>query len=204
MIMKKQNTKQSTMPMRYHKTPKTRRTTYRYEFADGTVAEIRPGEDGVTAEFIKMLHNFDDAEVRNNNKHARPTPTEEEKAERRKWEEEHPGEKADKNYNVSIDRFTSSDNGASTADHHEELVDPRARMPYDEDEPADIERLHAIVAHFPRKLKDTYDEVYRKNRNNVQAGKNLGISEGAVRLRVAKINEAIAADETLRKIYTRA
>ena len=49
--------------MRNHKTPLKERGIYTYIFDDETKITIKPGEDGVTEEFIKKLHSLDDSEV---------------------------------------------------------------------------------------------------------------------------------------------
>ena len=78
------------------KTKKTRwdkRGAYTFQFNDGTSVTLRPGEDGVTEADIKVLHSLDDAEVYNNIKNSRPPMTEAEKAAKKQWEAEHPGER---------------------------------------------------------------------------------------------------------------
>lgn len=186
--------------MRYHKTRWKQRTTFTYRPLKGPSVTIRPGEDGVTEVWIKDCHASDDAEVYNNIKNARPKPTVEEKARRKEWEEAHPGEKADKNWNISLDSFTSSDDGDSTADRHAELVDRRVHIPF-EDEPAEIERLHDILAGLSQRQQAIYRLVYLEGCSNVEAAEELKISEGTVRKDRRKIIAAIAEDEILRKIW---
>ena len=48
------------------KTSMKKRESYTYYFNDGTKVVLRPGEEGVTEEHIKMLHAMDDAEVYGN------------------------------------------------------------------------------------------------------------------------------------------
>ena len=54
--------------MKSHKTKQENRGTYTYIFDDGTKITIKPGEEGVTEEFIKKLHSLDDSEVYYNHK----------------------------------------------------------------------------------------------------------------------------------------
>ena len=54
------------MQSRFVKTPLNRRKFYTYYFLDGTTRVFHVGDNGVTAEIIKKLHSYDDAEVYNN------------------------------------------------------------------------------------------------------------------------------------------
>ena len=89
--------------LRVRKTPAAKRTTYTYPIYDGSTITLIPGKDGITEEFIVLLHHLDDAEVRNNLKNGRPELTAEEKQAVKEWENAHPGEKAPRNWNLSID-----------------------------------------------------------------------------------------------------
>lgn len=94
------------------KTKKTRwdkRGTYTFQFDDGTSITLRPGEDGVTEADIKVLHSLDDAEVYNNLKNSRPPMTAAQKAEKKRWESEHPGEQYPANWNLSLDYMAGDD-----------------------------------------------------------------------------------------------
>lgn len=186
--------------MRYHKTRWNKRTTFTYHFRQGPDVTIRPGEDGVTEVWVKDCHARDDAEVYNNIKNARPEPTEEEKARYKEWEEAHPGVKADRNWNISLDSFTSSDDGESTADRHAELADPKVHIPF-EDEPADVERLHEVLAGLSQRQQTIYRLVYLEGYSNVDVAKELKISEATVRKDRKKIIAAIAGDKILQQIF---
>ena len=76
--------------MKIRKTNTAKRGTYTYTFtgADGNEERLilRPGEDGVTEAYIKMLHSLDDSEVYYNLKNIRPEKTAEEKAAIKEWE----------------------------------------------------------------------------------------------------------------------
>lgn len=186
--------------MRYHKTPWNQRSTYSYHYVKDPDVTIRPGEDGVTDEWIKACHASDDAIVYNNIKNAGPKPTAEEKSRRKEWENSHPGEKASRNWNLSIDSFTSSDDGDSTADRHAELADPRVHIPFENEEQPDVERLRTVIAGLSPRQQVVYRLVCLEGYSNVDAAKALGISEGAVRKHRKIIIAAIAGDEILQKI----
>ena len=52
--------------MKFRKTRTAARSVYIYRFADGTVAVLHPGEQGVSTEIINFLHRLDDREVYRN------------------------------------------------------------------------------------------------------------------------------------------
>ena len=89
--------------MKSHKTKQENRGTYTYHFDDGRKVTIKPGEEGVTEEFIKKLHSLDDSEVYYNHKNWHRPISEKEKQDIKEWEEKHPGEKYQEVWNLSID-----------------------------------------------------------------------------------------------------
>lgn len=85
--------------MRIHKTNQKDRGVYKYTTTQRTekgeyvekIIVIKPGENGVTEQDIKMLHSMDDSEVYYNLKNARPARTKEEKAEIEVWKQKFVG-----------------------------------------------------------------------------------------------------------------
>lgn len=102
--------------MRFKKTRSDKRVTYTFHFDDGSNITVRPGEDGVTEADIKVLHSLDDAEVYNNIKNSRPPMTEAEKAAKKRWEAEHPGERYPANWNLSFDYMAGNDGDEDNPD----------------------------------------------------------------------------------------
>ena len=100
--------------MRVKKTRMDKRDVYRYPVntEDGTggyrrtYVTIVPDGDGVTEVMIRELHRMDDNEVTNNVKNGHPKLTDVQKAEKKEWEEGHPGEKYTMHWNVSLDHIT--------------------------------------------------------------------------------------------------
>ena len=145
--------------MKIRKTRQEQRETYRYEVytevEEGVyrteLVELKPGVEGVTEAWIKTLHSLDDHVVYMNCKNSRPPMTEEQKAEKREWEEEHPGEKYMQNWNLSLD-YLSSDDDAQ--DKSSVMKDNSYFM--DEDVPADVQRLREVVDTMTDKQKQVY------------------------------------------------
>lgn len=145
--------------MRIRKTRQDNRETYRYEVCreDGNggyireFVELKPGEEGVTEAWIKTLHSLDDHEVYMNCKNSRPPMTEVQKAEKREWEEAHPGEKYMKNWNLSLDYLSSGDD---TQDKSAVMKDNSYSL--EEDVPADVQHLRDIVDTMTEKQQQVY------------------------------------------------
>lgn len=140
------------------KTKKTRwdkRGAYTFQFNDGTSVTLRPGEDGVTEADIKVLHSLDDAEVYNNIKNSRPPMTEAEKAAKKQWEAEHPGERYPANWNLSFDYMAGDDGDEDKLDKSRILFEACAYMETeDETEKKMLDRILWF-------LTDIQREVYR-------------------------------------------
>lgn len=83
----------------YRKTPKDQRDKYIYHTVTGKIditAEI-------SVDWRETLHRMDDRIVDNNCKNGHPPMDEQQKAEKKEWEESHPGEKYPANWNVSFE-----------------------------------------------------------------------------------------------------
>lgn len=140
------------------KTKKTRwdkRGTYTFQFNDGTSITLRPGEDGVTEADIKILHSLDDAEVYNNIKNSRPPMTAEEKARKKAWEAEHPGERYPANWNLSFDYMAGDDGDGDKLDKSRILSETCTYMETEDE--TEKEMLDRILWF----LTDIQREVYR-------------------------------------------
>ena len=141
--------------MRFKKTRSDKRGTYTFHFDDGSSITVRPGEDGVTEADIKVLHSLDDAEVYNNIKNSRPPMTTTEKAEKKKWETEHPGERYPANWNLSFD-YMAGDNGDEEKLDKSRILSEACTYMETEDE-TEAEMLNRILWF----LTDIQREVYR-------------------------------------------
>ena len=79
------------------------RETYRYKGADGRMVEIKPNEEGVTAEWIHQLHLLDDQWIYHDNKNTHKRLNQKEIKMKREWEALHPGEVYERNYTLSLE-----------------------------------------------------------------------------------------------------
>lgn len=137
--------------MKSRKTPLKERGTYTYHFDDGTKITIKPGEDGVTEEFIKKLHSFDDAEVYINNKNWHRPISDEEKKDIKEWEENHPGEKYKDTWNMSLDSIYDED---GSQDKSIILAD---RTAFEEETSDATEKVREIVSTMTERQRQVYE-----------------------------------------------
>lgn len=137
----------------------------------------------MTEVHIKMLHSMDDAEVYNNLKNARPEPTEAEKQRMREWEEQHPGEKAHRNWNLSLDASLTDEDDSTT------LGDMIA-APKKTDSP-EVERLRQIVATMTERQQQVYQLHLIEGFSVKETAAILGMSSPAVTKHKQRIIEII-------------
>lgn len=138
--------------MRVRKTRQGQRNVYRYPVSveDGrggyrtVYMTVRAGEMGVTEVWIQDLHWMDDNEVTNNIKNGHPKLTPEQKAEKKGWEESHPGEKYPIDWNLSLD-YIAGDTDDGELDKSSVLAGA-SYAPFDEDVPDEVLKLREIAA----------------------------------------------------------
>lgn len=173
--------------MNFRKTSTDKRGTYIY-YEEGKKTEIIPGMDGVTEiNIVKKLHSFDDAEVYNNIKNSRRKSTDEEKKKIKDWEEQHPGEKAPRDWNISIDAIINED--GSSQDKSKVLENAYYSM--NEEESLELEMLHDIIAALPEKQQQLYKKIIIEGYSNTEIAKVEGVSVAAVSKRMKRIYEQI-------------
>ena len=153
----------------------------------------------VTAEFIRQWHMDRDREVYNNNKHLKPPADEHKKQQIREWEEAHPGEKCPDSYNLSLDASFADEEGSE--DKSSLLYECAITMGAEDDEPDYIVRLHELRDELPESQLHTYRQVVEQEKSNVEAAAEDDVSEAAVRKRRKKIEEKIASDKILKKLW---
>ena len=137
--------------MRFKKTRWDKRGTYSYETSMGEKLTLKPGEHGITEADIKLLHSLDDAEVYNNIKNSRPQLSPDQKAEKKKWEAEHPGETYPANWNLSLDYMAGEDGDDDKLDKSEVTAAASVEMIYeDESEEEMVERILDFLSPMQR------------------------------------------------------
>ncbi len=215
------------------KTDQKKRKTYIYRYhetetVNGTVKditveeEIIPGEDGVTADYIKLLHSMDDSGVYFNLKAKRPERDEQEKDAIRKFKtdfirgfkaahgyapnrldvENAVKESFPKNWTESIEDLTSSnDEDGDIGDKSSALADAWYAM--HPKQSRSEERLAELRENWSDSWKEIYDRVLIGGETIVSIARERGVSESAVRKTVRKIRKAIYNDPELKKLNTR-
>lgn len=170
--------------LRVRKTPAAKRTTYTYSVYDGSTITLIPGKDGITEEFIVLLHHLDDAEVHNNLKNGRPELAAEEKQAVKEWENAHPGEKAPRNWNLSIDYVMSDDEHDSEKAAIENIPDGSEVSP-------EVEMLRAAVETMSERQKQVYELHYLRGFNVKETAAILGMSSPTATAHKKRIMEII-------------
>ena len=183
--------------MRVKKTRQDQRGVYRYEVdvPDGkggyrrTYNVIRPGEDGVTEVMIQDLHRMDDNWVSCNVRNGHPKLTPEQKAVKKKWEEEHPGEKYEMNWNLSLDHIAGdSDDG----DLGKSSVLAGASYDPFEDVPDEVLKLREIAAtKMTDRQRQAYELIGLEGYSRTEAAEIMGVSIKAAKTHYDKAIECI-------------
>lgn len=201
--------------MRFHKTYKSCRTTYTYEFGDGTDFTLRPGEKGVTEFDIKLLHRLDDREVENNIASCKPPRTDNEKEEIKSWKKSYKQsfkekygyipcnadidfavqEKYPKNWNISIDWEMELYGDKSTIIATEQLSD-------DENTRNDIkDRIDFLLRNISSRDLEIYRRVLLNKEKKISVAKDFGISDVYVGRIAKRIESILSSDEILQKFF---
>lgn len=184
--------------MRVKKTRQDQRGVYRYpvDVPDGrggyrrSYNVVRPGEGGVTEVWIRDLHRLDDNEVANNVKNGHPKLTAKQKDAKKEWEEAHPGEKFDMNWNLSLD-YIAGDTDDGELDKSSVLAGA-SYDPFDEDVPDEVLKLRKIAA---TKMTDRQRQAYQliglEGYSRTEAAKIMGVSVKVAKVHYDKAIECI-------------
>ncbi len=169
--------------MKIRKTPLRKRSVYTYTYYDSkgekTTITLHPGENGVTEMDIKMLHDFDDREVYRNVKNSKPPmmPWDIE------WNETHPNEERQKNYNLSLDAFFNDEYGEDYSDRILDLAAP--------EEDAQLQMVRDIVSSFPEEQQLLYRHLYIEGYTTNEVAAMYNVSAAAISKRSRHLKEKI-------------
>jgi len=156
--------------VKFRKTYYYDRTDYTYTDRNGQKITLRIGDksplDGkpVTAELIKQLHAFDDAEVYNNLKNCRTAPG---------------------NWNISLDIFFGEDDGSDI-----DRSDIMAQICTHNNNP-DEERLWEIVEELPPKTRIACQLVWHEGYSVTEAADILNCSKANVSKLLTRAEKAV-------------
>jgi RNA polymerase sigma factor (sigma-70 family) len=167
--------------MKSHKTKQENRGTYTYIFDDGTKITIKPGEEGVTEEFIKKLHSLDDSEVYYNHKNWHRPISEKEKQDIKDWEEKHPGEKYQEIWNLSIDSIFDEEGNQDKCIY---LADNTTAV---EDTSDEVDRLREVVSMMTEKQQRVYELHFLEGYSLTEVAAIMGTSIPSVHKHKEKI-----------------
>jgi len=185
--------------MKFRKNVK--RDTYKYFYTDengrDATSELVAGVDEVTDEYIKLLHSLDDHEVYNNIKNSKVPMEKWQKESMDAWKKEHPDEEAPKNWVVSLNAVvTESD---EEIEYGAIVADPKT---VEVEETTAISRLHRVVSNMTVSQRVVYQKFFIEGKSKVQIASEEGKTEAAIRKTVKRIEEIIASDEILKKIFS--
>ena len=204
--------------MKFHKTPRSKRSTYTYEVydTDGTKLPsivIRPGEEGVTEVDIKALHALDDSEVYYNLKASKPETGAELKNKREEWRAQyieefikqygyspHPKdvedavkEKFPKNWTESLEKLQESNDDADKSALSLLFFCPHFSSP--------VERMRELVENLSPNEQYVYWKVLVGGEKKKDVAAELGISDVRVSQIAKKIQKLLADDEILKSFF---
>lgn len=167
--------------MKSHKTKQENRGTYTYIFDDGKKVTIKPGEEGVTEEFIKKLHSLDDSEVYYNLKNCKRPISEKEKQDIKEWEEKHPGEKYQNVWNLSIDSVFDEEGNQDKCIY---LAD---NTTIEEETSDEVDGLREIVSRMTEKQQRVYELHFLEGYTLTEVAAILNVSIPSVHKHKEKI-----------------
>lgn len=170
--------------MLFRKTPTNERGNYRYHSVTGETFVITPEEVG--EENIRLLHRSDDAIVYNNIKNSRPQIQEWQRAGIEQWKAMHPGEEVPKNWNLSLDGLTQTDD----ADHSSYMKELAEKTMESEDDPQKG-LLYEMLLQLPEESQQLYQMYYLDGLSQQDIADVLDVSQNTISKRVRKLEAVL-------------
>lgn len=189
--------------MRYRKTPKKARKTYKLFNEEGKlIAELKPNENGVTADMIQKLHRIDDNEVYVNCKELRqPSYLDKSYAEWKKqyilhYIQEYKTE-------PKVDEIPSGHRQFVYLDDTKNNISIQLELSCSfNNEPSEpVQLLRELIAQMPQRWQEVYRLSMLMEYTNVETAKMLGVTESRIRAVKKKIIDRIRCDENLKKYF---
>ena len=153
---------------------------------------ITPEEVG--EENIRLLHAADDAIVYNNIKNSRPQIQDWQKPGIEQWKAHHPGEEVPKNWNLSIDGLTQTED----ADHSSYMKE-LAEKTIDAEEDPQKEILYEVLGQMSEQDQQLYQMYYIEGLSQQAIAEILEVSQNTISKRVRKL-EAALTEQCRKKI----
>ena len=178
--------------MLFRKTPTSERDNYRHQSATGETFVITPEEVG--EENIRLLHAADDAIVYNNIKNKRPQVQDWQKPGIEQWKAQHPGEEVPKNWNLSIDGLTQTED----ADHSSYMKE-LAEKTMDVEEDPHKEILYEVLGQMSKEDQQLYQMYYLEGLSQQAIAEILEVSQNTISKRVRRL-EAALTEQCRKKI----
>ena len=179
------------------KTYKTRnRSTYTYVTDTGERITLCPGTDPttgetITEEDIRRLHLMDDAEVRNNLKHARRPVEPWEKDTIEQWRADHPFEDLPDRSNVSLDAEGADEDGDADDAGKGYIAAASMALAAQERVSPQVERLREVVEMLTPDQQKLYRRIVIEGETAVSIAHKEGVSEAAIHNRMERIKRKI-------------
>jgi hypothetical protein len=196
--------------MKYRKTPRNQRGTYKlYDEHGQLVIEFKPGENGVTERDIRNLHALDDHEVYVNCKELRLTPHEQKMYQI--WRKKFIADFIIRNGRapqrseipparrqfVYLDDLNEDEDG----NFYDEVSFPELTVQFQDEPGVPVERLREVVSGMKVKWQQVYGMTELYGYSTSEVARAMGITDRRIRAMKARIRQGIAEDELLRKIF---
>lgn len=205
------------MTNEFRKIPQNQRNYIKYVDATGKATYIYASEDEslrtdvtiyredgtyeVAKSVVEEYHRSRDRWVESNIRNHKVYLTDEQKAVVAAWKKNHPGEAVKGLWALSLEGMSSqTDDGDDISSDHSSLM-AEAVAYMEEPEKSEVDRLHELIEGMEQIDQIIFQLVVKEELSNRKAAKELGMTEGSIRYHMKKIQEAIAADTKLKKIW---
>lgn len=166
--------------MLFRKTPANERGNYKYHTATGKTFVITPEQVG--AENIQLLHASDDAIVYNNIKNSRPQIQAWQKPVIEQWKKDHPDEELPKNWNISMDGLTQTEE-SDCSSYMKELAEKTA----DAERDPQKELLYEKVEELPEEEQKLFYMYFIDELSQQDIADVFGVSQNTISKRIRRL-----------------